>query len=439
MIEQKIKYESKNCYFAGFLQNIINKSGVVGDVKQKRNEIVLRLNDSDIEALNRFSELTKKELPHSIFIGDIKTEVIDGSLKRVRNIKCEPCNISLCPKCLEEINDPASENYLNDSLVCMDYSNYEPFYDTDNTVFSPHYTKNSSILVCDIEKIDDMFILTDEEKKLLFSIEKPTIKATIKSIEIKKFTQRSFIDIKAPYNTRSTLVSITAKEANIPYLFFQDRDDLKITKVKDSFIIVKASRVTRKLERLNKNSTLNRFENIAKEANFRKVVCANLSTKGISFIVKNGNRISEVIKFKKFNLEKTLTDMEEDTIRKKLLNNFNKKFPNIYSKLKSGDYNLFETLSLILEVREIGFNGLNEKGLEFRGNGGLKIDLNYDEVNIDYSALIGSVISFKLAGSENSYIAYSIFEAFGDNAISTINQLKKQFNIKESIFIGDTV
>ncbi len=113
-----------------------------------------------------------------------------------------------------------------------------------------------------------MFILTDDEKKLLFSIEKPTIKATIKSDEIKEFTGRNFIDIKAPYNMRSTLVAINAKDAEMPYMFFQGGDDLKAIKVQDNFSIIRANRVAKKLENLNQNPTLNRFENLAKEANF---------------------------------------------------------------------------------------------------------------------------------------------------------------------------
>jgi hypothetical protein len=436
MIEQKIKYSSNNCYFKGFLQNIINKSGIVGSVEQNDKEIILKLDDSNEEALQKFSELATKELPHSMFIEDITTQVVEGEINPSA-IECPPCNIALCPKCLEDISNPASEHYLDDSLLCTHYSNKEPFYYQDSTAFSPHYSQEASILVCDASKIDEMFILTDDEKKLLFSIEKPTIKATIKSQEIKEFSGRNFIDIKAPYNTRSTLVAINAKDAEMPYLFFQGGDDLKVIKVQDNFSIIKADRVAKKLEPLHSNPVLNRFENMAKEANFSEAVGANLSTKGISFIVKNAVDTLEVIKFKEFNLQEVLTHMEQNEIRAKLLGNLQKQFSDIYEKLKSNDYNLFEALSVILNVKEIGFNGLSEKALEFRGNGGLKVDLNYDDSSVDYSSLLGSVISFKLAGADDYYIAYSIFEAFGDTAISTLNQLKKQFSIKEAIFMGD--
>ncbi|NPA27989.1 MAG: hydrogenase [Epsilonproteobacteria bacterium] len=436
MIRQKIKYISPNCYFAGFLQNIINKSGIKGEVEQKDKEIILKLDDSNEELLYKFSELSTKELPHSIFIEDIKTEVVDEEIGN-NKIECPPCNISLCPKCLEDISNPASSHYLDDSLLCTHYSNKEPFYYSDTTNFSPHYSPGASILVCDASKIDELFILTNEEKKLLFSIEKPTIKATIKSEEIKELTNRNFIDIKAPYNTRSTLVAINAKDAQMPYLFFNGGDDLKIVKVQDSFSIIRANRVAKKLENLNSNPTLNRFENLAKEANYSEAVGANLSTKAISFIVKSSVDTIEPIRFSKFSLQETLEKMQKDEIRGKLLKNFEKKFEPILKELYSKEYDLFEALSIILEVNEIGFKGLSEKSLEFLGNGGLKIDLYFKDGNLDYSALLGSVMSFKLAGAENHYIAYSIFEAIGDMAISVLNQLKREFSIKNTIFMGD--
>jgi hypothetical protein len=436
MIKQTIEYSSNNCYFTGFLQNIIDESGIRGEVERSDGKIILKLDDSSEELLYKFSELSTKELPHSIFIEDIKTEVTSEEVGDSR-VECEPCNISLCPKCLEDISNPASPNYLDDSLVCTHYSNKEPFYYSDFTNFSPHYSEGASILISDASKIDELFILTADEKKLLFSIEKPTIKATIKSEEIKELTGRNFIDIKAPYNTRSTLVAINAKDAQMPYLFFNSEDDLKVVKVQENFSIIYANRVAKRLEPLSENPTINRFENIAKEANYSEVVGANLSTKGISFIVKNAIDTIEAIKFGEFNLNKTLKEMERDEIRGKLIRNFGNKFPDILKRLKEKDYNLFETLSIILNVKEIGFRGLSEKSLEFLGNGGLKIDLYFKDSDLDYSAFLGSVMSFKLAEADDHYIAYSIFEAIGDMSISVLNQLKKEFAIKNSIFMGD--
>jgi len=435
MIRQVIKYPSQNSYFAGFLQQIIDESGIRGSVEQKEGEIVLSLDDKDEEALKKFSDLTTKYLPHSFFIEDIKTEVVEGEITP-SEFKSKPYDIGLCPRCLEMINDPSSNHYLDDSLVCTHYKN-EPYFSNDTTIFSPHYSEGSSILVCDSSKVDELFILTNEEKKLLFSIEKPTIKATIKSDEIKEFTGRDFIDIKAPYNTRSTLAAINAKDADMAYIFFHDSEDLKVVKVQKNTTIVKAKRVAKELEELSEDAKINRFLNICEDAKYQKAIGANLSSSGIGFLVKNELGVKEVLKFGEFSLSDTLKKMQEDEIRSKLLANFSKKYPKILEELKAKDMGLFEALSLLLDVKEPGFNGLSEKALLFRGNGGLKVDIFFGDEGVDYPALLGSMMSFKLAGAEDHYIAYSFFEAIADSAINTINQLKTKFAIPNVVMMGD--
>jgi hypothetical protein len=68
--------------------------------------------------------------------------------------------------------------YLDDTLLCNHYGNTPQKYEDKNS-FSPHYSDGATLLVIDPAKINELFILTDDEKKVLFSIEKPTIKVTI--------------------------------------------------------------------------------------------------------------------------------------------------------------------------------------------------------------------------------------------------------------------
>jgi len=63
--------------------------------------------------------------------------------------------------------------------------------------------------------------------------------------------------------------------------------------------------------------------------------------------------------------------------------------------------------------------------------------MNYLNNGFDYVSFIGSIMSFKLAATDNHYLAYSIFEAFGDMAISTLNQLKEKLKIENFIMMGD--
>jgi hydrogenase maturation factor HypF (carbamoyltransferase family) len=243
--------------------------------------------------------------------------------------------------------------------------------------------------------------------------------------------------VKSPYNTKSTLVAINAKDADIPYLFFQDSGDLQVVVVQKNISIIRANRVAKEVEKLDEDRVVNRFLNILNETKFQDAIAAYLSTKGISFLVKKDKNCKKVLNFNEFNLQDTLAMMKSHESRSKLLTNFENKYKDIYNKLNETNYNLFETISVILDLKYNGFDSLSDKALEFRGNGGLKIDMFFDDNGVDYGALLGSIMSFRIAGAEDYFIAYSFFEALGDMAINTLNQLKKEFMTDNIVMMGD--
>ncbi len=437
-IKQTITYKSENTYFAGFLHSLIEQSGIEGSVTFEDKKITLLLSQNDPQKLENFSKMATKYLPHSIFLGDIETQETKEIAYKKPFKSSESYNISLCAKCIEKLMDPASENYLDDTLLCNHYGNTPQNYEDKNS-FSPHYTDGSTLLVIDPTKINELFILTDDEKKVLFSIEKPTIKVTILDEELKNLTKKNFIYIKAPYNTKSALVALNAKESGMSYLFFEDTNPSIAVVVQKNTLIIEDSRFSKKLETLHENTILNRFLNIKKEAGFPKAIGASMSKKnGISFLVSNDLGTKKVLTLQNFSLEEFFEKVVEDEKKSKLLTNFGTKYPHIIATLKQNlTFNLFETLATILELDDVSFYGLSDKSLEFRGNGGLKIDAYFNDEGFDYLSFIGSVMSFKLAGTDDSYLAYSIFEAFGDMIISNCNQLKSTFQIEHFIMMGD--
>lgn len=226
-IKQIINYNSDNTYFAGFLQTIINNSQIDASITQKENKIELLIDTNDEKKLELFNKNLATYLPHSLFLGDIETIQSDEKIQP-SDFKSDDYNIAPCPKCIEFIQDPSSQYYLDDSIKCNHYNNPAQTTYDDFTTFSPHYSKDCAVLITNSERINDLFILTDDEIKALFSIEKPTIKATIKDETLKTLTSKNYIFIKAPYNNRSLLASINAKESGVDYLFFEDTDDLKV-------------------------------------------------------------------------------------------------------------------------------------------------------------------------------------------------------------------
>ena len=437
-IVQKIQYNSENRYFAGFLQNMLDETSLNGNITQDKNEITLTIDEKDEKSLASFSEMTSQYLPHSLFLGNITTNRVDTEIKNEKFIS-DNYEISLCRRCLEALQDPSSEHYLDDNIKCNHYSNNQIDTIVDNNTFTPNYSEDSTLLVVDPSKISDLFIITKDEHKALFSIEKPTIKVTIKDEELKELTGKKFINIKSTYNMKSTLAAINAKDSELSYIFFNDLNPSKIVIVQKNISIIRDNKFSKKLENLNDDRVLNRFLNIVNETpNPNLAIAANLSVKnGISFIVKTEVASKKAINFQDFHLETVLLEMLNDPVRNKLIRNYAKKFPEKYEDLKSSNYNVYEALCVILDLEEKSFESLSNKALEFHGNGGLKIDMNFKDAGFDYSSLLGSVISFKIADVDTHYLAYSVFEAYGDMIISTLNQLKSKFKIDNFIMMGD--
>lgn len=437
-IKQTIKYNSDNEYIAGFLQTIINDSELNASVSKTEKEITLLIDENDSEALERFSQNTQKHLPYSVFIGDIDTTQQEELDVNKSSFKSKNYNIALCPKCLLKLTDPASENYLDDSLICDHYSNSgnKDFKDVHN--YSAHYTKGDTLLVVDTSKLDKLFYLTQNEVDALLSIEKPTIKVTIKDEDLKSFTKENFIYIKSPNTMKSTLSALNAKESGLEYLFFKEFDTFKASITKDQLLIIKDTLgLSNKLSSLNENSVLNRFLNIAQEAAIKRALGVNLSAENsISFLVTDKDQTNIALNFGKFDLKKILDEFAEK--KPKLLSNLNEKYPQLLNELNQNpQYDFFEALSTILELDDKGYDSLSNKSLEFHGNGGLRIDTFFKEDGFDFASFVGSVISFKLGGSDDHYLAYSIFEALADMAISALNQLKDKYKISNFIMMGN--
>ena len=443
MIQQTIQFNSDNLYFAGFLQSLINDSGIVASVEQNKNQIILKISEEDTQALEVFSQNIAKYLPHSIFLDEIQNSQVSEKIEK-SCIKSPDYDLALCPKCLEMLTDPSNEQYLDDSIVCNHYSNDGQFVN-DTTNYSPHYCDGDTLLIVDSSTITDLFLVTQEEQKALFSIEKPTLKVTILDPTLKDLTGKKFIKIKSPYSVKSSLVALNAKESGVPYLFFNDDTQLHAVIVQENLTLIQNNRLPQNLKDYHEDKTINRMYNIMQEANFTKgAIATNLNTEQISFIVCNENGAKKVIEFSAFHLEDVLKKMQEDKIKSKLLANFEKQYPQIMDTLKQNlQLDLYATLVVILGIdpKTLQYNSsfeiLSDKAYEFHGNGGLKIDTYFTDQNFDYVSFLSSIMSFKLADAQDHYIAYSIFEALGDMSITVLNQLKTKFKIDNFVMMGN--
>lgn len=434
-VRQCIAYKAPHRYFGGFLQWLIDTSGVLANVEQNKKEIVLTI-DANESNLAHFNALLNRYLPHSLFLGEITTEQTDEPILTNR-FQSPDYPIAPCAKCIESLSDPSSKHYLDERLVCVHYSNPALISYEDFTIFSPHYSQGATLLLTHAAKVRELFNVTQEEINALFSIEKPTLKVTLADKTLQEMSGKKFIKIKAPYNNKSLLASINAKESGIDFLFFHPTHDKEAVVVQKNISLITDPYET--LELLDDDRIINRFANIQKEAQFQNAIGCYLSTKGVCFLVANEMATKRVINFAHFSMTKVMATFKSDAKRNTLLANYTQKYPHTVHALQSSiEDDLFEAVATLLELSPANFEALSDTSYQFRGNGGLKIDTYFDhEGDFDYANFLGSIMSFRLAGVERHYLAYSIFEALGDMAIGICNQLKTKFNIHHFIMMGN--
>ncbi|MEA2027825.1 MAG: hypothetical protein U9N49_02470 [Campylobacterota bacterium] len=158
-IKQSIEYKSNKRYFAGFLQYLIDESGILGSVSQEDKRISLILDDSNQAKVQAFNEAVAKYLPHSIFMGEISTEVVDRLIEP-SHFQSQDYPIAPCMVCMERLNTPSSEYYFDGNLICDHYANPAQTSYEDHTIFSPHYSQGSTLLLTNASRANDFLTLS---------------------------------------------------------------------------------------------------------------------------------------------------------------------------------------------------------------------------------------------------------------------------------------
>lgn len=151
-------------------------------------------------------------------------------------------------------------------------------------------------------------------------------------------------------------------------------------------------------------------------------------------MIYDAKETRSLIRFGSFDAEATFEKMRSKNPHARLLEKFEAKYP---ARMACGNRTLFETVATLLGLETQSYEAFSDKAMEFHGNGGLKVDMNFSESDFDYAAFLGSIMSFTLADVEARYLAYSIYEALGDMLITTLTQLKAKYHIENFVLFGD--
>ncbi len=162
-----------------------------------------------------------------------------------------------------------------------------------------------------------------------------------------------------------------------------------------------------------------------------------------SFLYYNGKNVVRAVPPNKFDPHTLIEDIKN--LRNgsdRLIVNLQKQRPEVYARLEAlqekQNANLFEAVAIILDIEEKNYRGLSKVAMRFTGKGGILVDTQVVDNKFNYTALIASIISYTLAGVDDTILAYSFFESFGDYFSDIMFQIQSKTKAEHFIICGES-
>ncbi len=143
----------------------------------------------------------------------------------------------------------------------------------------------------------------------------------------------------------------------------------------------------------------------------------------------------------------------------KLIKNFKNKFPELYKKFEVDIPEVKEQVNSIIPVlnaaailletfpyEELSYTEealwfLQKEAINFKGRKGVRVDFLLEEGEdifyLDWSKIIQSLISYKLAGAEKEMLAFSIYDELSNWLITQVATIHSKLGIDNIILTGD--
>ena len=283
----------------------------------------------------------------------------------------------------------------------------------------------------------------------------------------KEYSNTRFIYAKIADDRETVLFSQALKEEGIDYLLYVNdevyQDGLKVTYNDKQNIVVHGEKgLFPKYEYQLKrkvNSSNDYFEEYgsvykASLAQFNKRI---VPTVGIYFsyqsdesaikvnVPASGEKDVILIPNVVNNIENCLDDIKSiDENTQRLIENYKKKFPTYFEKeFEDKDSDGFESilnlLSYLLGMKD--YVEFEDTALLYNGKSGIQVDMNVIKIDgknyLDYRRIIQSAMSYKMAGVEDTMIAYSFYESLSDFVAENVSKINSELKAKDIIFCGN--
>ena len=386
-------------------------------------------------------------------------------------------------------NDPVSYQNIYRDIANLIRDGHKIKIKTPNGIFAFFRVQKGAfeeiddfeILPTDLSLIQKMVNVGENEMQVLISLEKPIIRAKVNmvfdSLEILPVNRVKVRMANIPllqficeelFANGVEFLAKSVKSQECSHFLNYDVDIPKIPDVEVSVLengeifILNSDEYSSKstkngLDKL-KEPSVKQFVSILKERDLfeHKTSCFYFSKKYDDAIMYHDEKESvlSLVKFPHFSSMRELFDdiKKQDESGKKLVENFQKSYPELYKKAqtikisKKLSDNLFNTLrfaSIIVGFSddfEMAADALIEKAEDFGGQKGVRIDFRLEDeekINSNFNPykLIRSAMSFKLAGTDDMTLAFGILESFS-YFISDIADAHKETLGSKKITLG---
>lgn len=443
----RIDYIANLGYFKRVVEDLINRSNVTAVVNQYDGFILVTIDD-EREAVERLFVELGQNLPYSIFLKKAYfVESFDGGVeieqREAENL--EPLTNYNVKEILSSVSDEQvtidGVFEFGDMKLFVDLALIERFRSDGFEVRA---------LVLKTERLNS-FVVTKEDMRLLCSIEKPLVK--LKSDELGGYIYARLV---GSYDE----VRLSKRLKNYDLLYYATKsDELKACSVSGVDLIVSdGNRLypfydrKRNINFANSSDYLSSFASVydavlyENSASDESSVGLYLSLDRSSYVgVRNGGS-KRAISFLSPHYN-TIDDLLSEiastgSSAKRLIESFKERFMGLVSQTITPNDGLRSLFEMVCKV--VGVEGLDHfEALALDGGyqNTLSIDMKIEKIDgsnqFNYKKALQSIISYKMAGVEDSMLAHSFYDQFAGFVASNTIEIAKVVGTSNVALCGD--
>ncbi len=310
-----------------------------------------------------------------------------------------------------------------------------------------------SVIFSDLSSVLSCTKLPLEDAKYLASLEKPCVKASLKSVFKDTFKNDEII-AQLPFDPILNLLCRILQDEGIEFVFVHANDPQEALLYYEALFKTPKRLITptKKFVLENNLSTLPLKNELEFLSTTRNSIVLYLSFKRPTRLLLHANGSLKTLLSVSFDFNKMFNALKQDEKASRMLQNYATKFPNFYarllelSKYQLGGTNLldfFQILGFVLGYSEdFCTQSVIPLAKECLRPKGPRIDykiLKDDsfKMALNFSKIMHSAMSFRLAGVENEILSLGILDSLAEFLGNFIWDNAQNFSVQEVTIAGD--